>query len=317
MLYYGDNFWQVWVIFGIAGSMLILTTVQPANFRKLARRISHTLLAKTIHKPSGFNLRVGMTNHEVYAELHRKTAGETEQEVKFLLSPDHSEGVKTLVKRAIDIFGVNMIGPALEVVEANERYAVIKKTRLYNYDGDLRKDIIYYLTGINDEGYYFVHAIEDPTLPDEGTMPKGDTHHLERLVDYINRTADGFKRLQGDVLYKFQYIDSSADNIYEPYYKVRLTENVNTSRPKYKLTRPLDEPVLEPIQLGNHLIYHTGHTWGQDGYEIILGTKVIMKHPQHKDVTLDIPRGHAAILTHQRSRNVEVPDTRIVRSNYD
>ena len=297
-------------------SFVFLTIVQPTGARYLIRRLRRRLLSISLHKPSGFNLVMGMTNKQVYRELHRKTSGETAQEVQFLLSPDQERSTNRMLNQAESIFNRVMKVPTLEVVEANDKYAIVKKTKLYNNSGHISKDEIHYLTGINDEGYYFVHAIKDPEPPLDRarTWPKGYRTKLDGLVKYVNREDEGYKRLQGDVLYKFIRISQDGSFI--------SINTLDVSGTKYSTElKPLDLPVLTPLKLGNHEVYYTGNyisLSGKDGgYWGIIGTKVIMKHNQHKDVVMEIPDGHCMVLTHQRSREIKLPDNKISKINFD
>lgn len=306
----GESLGIVLVAWGIAISLVVLCIAQPVNLKRIPVWLNNIILANTMHKPSGFNLAVGMTNKQIYNELHRKTSGETEQEVKFLLSTDHSPTSIHAIDRATKIFGKGqIIGPALEVVDANERYALIKKTHMRGagtQSSPIQNDEIYYLTGINDEGYYFVHAVDLRQIVQD--LKRSST--LSELVDYTNRKDEGYERLQGDVLYRF--IDIKL-NIIKDYEYTLNGRTYSTSH-----ARPLDDPILSPIRLGNHEVYYTGNYVSHPNHTVILGTKIIMKHPQHADVVLDIPEGKAALLTHQRGRDVVLPDSMTQRvSNFD
>ncbi len=61
----------------------------------------------------------------------------------------------------------------------------------------LKTDRTYFLTGINDEGSYFVHPLDHESIKNYWQFG-----NFKKLMDFVNKTTDGFIRTQGDVLIK-------------------------------------------------------------------------------------------------------------------
>src|SRR5690348_11754903 len=95
-----------------------------------------------------FNLKKGLKNEEIYAELKRiGVSGETKQEVQLFLKPGENHVDKKN-------------SPLHSIILSNENYAVIRKTtNSIDQFGSYNQTHEYFLTGINDEKQYFVRPI--------------------------------------------------------------------------------------------------------------------------------------------------------------
>ena len=123
-----------------------------------------------------FNLKNGMKDSEIYSELMGKIQGESLEQVQAFYYPKDNP---TITKPE----------PLHQVIKSNGKYAIIKK------NWDVMGFTKYYISGINDEGTYFVHE-----LPKYADVEKLS---LEEILADINLQESEFERIQGDLLIKF------------------------------------------------------------------------------------------------------------------
>lgn len=179
-----------------------------------------------------FNLKQGMKNGEILAELRGRTAGEHEQELMLLyrevseFSESESKEKDSITdtdlyaedgRQAIPIFDHENEQPRkqlqresiprnnLEVEREWPRhnYALLRKTLSYYEVGEIGKErayrhaVDYYLAGINDEGSYFLRPLQ-------GITQDKTCGSLDELLGWLNKEDVGYtKRIQGDVVIQF------------------------------------------------------------------------------------------------------------------
>lgn len=125
------------------------------------------------------NLKLGMRDNEIYDEVKGKISGENTAQVMDFLKPSNADvGEKP--------------NPLHEIIKIGNGYALIMKYKNLFDDGGL------YLTGINDEKRYFIHKLENEMKERAMKEELGD------IVAFLNKTDDGFIRIQGDLLLKME-----------------------------------------------------------------------------------------------------------------
>lgn len=234
-----------------------------------------------------FGLKEGMTAAEILAELRGRVSGETQLE-------------------ALSVFTENKdpeyAPPTHEIVlkDDTNHAMLLKREVSRDWFGKLTVTNRYFLTGINDEGMYFVHEI-NLTGP-QALRPAGrgspEKPNLESILAWINRGDQGFShRIQGDIL--MQYISTEQIQIDTGYGSAHLMGVLNLSQNLHKNHPP------NSIQLGNHRVSTDGtiYAGGFDGILAVVGSKLIIQHPQHALIEKDIPKNHVVILAGQRGRN--------------
>ena len=179
-----------------------------------------------------FNLKQGMKNGEILAELRGRTAGEHEQEL-MLLYHEVSEFSESDSKEKdsttdTDLYAENgrQVIPIFDhenqpLREQHQResrprnnfevvrqwpghnYALLRKTLSYYEVGENGKErayrhaVNYYLAGINDEGSYFLRPLQG--IPQDKTGSS-----LDELLGWLNKEDVGYtKRIQGDIVIQF------------------------------------------------------------------------------------------------------------------
>jgi len=168
-----------------------------------------------------FSLRKGMKPDAILNELNGKVSGETRQLYQAFREP---------AKRHATILG-DPLHKVIGTGTANgQKYAIIEKInthssldRVYTKsieDGkqyevgkvkSIKTDRSYFLSGINDEGTYFVHPMDAECI-----KIYWSTGNMQNVLNRINRTAEGFSRIQGDVLFKeyddYELVRGDADD---------------------------------------------------------------------------------------------------------
>lgn len=240
-----------------------------------------------------FNLQTGMKDESLYAEIRGKVSGETSEQ---MLEFYHPKGTKDCPI------------PLHEVIDSNEKYALIRKnTSIMNRE-------MFFLSGINDEDMYFMHEI-----------PNRISHKsLDEIVNEINLKGLEFERIQGDLLIKFMPLDDK---------RIRVTEH-GVTRTKGMFNKTLDERSLYPRTLTidglatdryGWLMFHRMyyefdsaltifnshrleidplgkilHETNNLGY-VIFGSHLKLKHREHQQVSINIPKNMCAILMAQQT----------------
>ena len=191
-----------------------------------------------------------------------------------------------------------------QVIEANDRYAVIKKSATQWNPTE------YYLTGISDEEQYFIHDI-----------PKHlGEKRIEEILDAVNFTSQGFMRIQGDILLKFVPIENLEireksspryetigfinkkeklipESLYPKEVNLKL-DNTWNSQLFFARTWEFDE------RLGNHkILTEQGKVLhnAEQTQRLVFGKSLTLVHSQHEQVTIKIPGNRVAVLTMQQS----------------
>jgi len=253
-----------------------------------------------------FKLRVGMRDLDVLRELKGKVSGETKQETVKLLAPS---------------VGSEMAH--FEILQATEEYAILRK-----WIGEPKPFVEeYYLSGISDEGKYFMRQLSAEAI----------TKPMDELLQWINRNDELFAiRIQGDVLLQFRSCGNRRINTpiigsWSPLStrldeELRLLENnanfqararipfpvvlnqglirAEYNLPSYNLTSfDLREHHIE-ANLGNHHVTVNGWLFINLPYVVLDGDSFTMQHFEHGLKTIEVPKGHYAILASQRGRTL-------------
>lgn len=336
--------------------------------------------------PIKFNLHKGMKGQEVLAELNGKVSGETRELYQAFAQPGpHHVMNEDPLHRVIADDGkyaiIEKIHTTAKIMHSDGVRQQINEFGVIQYDSSDRpyKTIVtdrsYFLTGINDEGTYFVHPMDEESIKyywKTGSVPE--------TLDVINKVADGYTRMQGDVLVKFipeyeivwedntpivdigmdrfskilkrtpQEIKTEIDREREMMmyslpsrgYGMRSREQTVDTPDKYfeegsdeskefsdkkgffgassltfeeyekEYLKYIDTPMAistpkekrsHPIPLfGNHFLYEgKGQVYEDRGTVLVMGEqKLFLDHNEHKAITINVPLGHAAVLTTQR-----------------
>lgn len=247
-----------------------------------------------------FKLKKGMTEQEILGELKGKVSGETRQEAQLLLKPQ--------IANAKAYF---------EVLEANSTYGIIRK-----YTQTKESTSEYYLTGINDEGKYFMRQLGEEAI----------SRPLDQLMDWVNKTDEGFSmRLQGDVLLKFLHYHNRRhpilpqDSPLSRFRAIELLDRLTEARTRqmllfqgftystgnWSVLGRMDQRITE-LALGNHILSSDGYIFYQGGdYIVVDANELTLQHYEHQIKMQPIPREHFAVLTGQRGRTIQMS----IRSN--
>ena len=218
-----------------------------------------------------FNIRPDMTARQLLSEIKGRIAGENQVAVQEF-------------ERVLNSKGRNLPTLRIKVEKDSAIVQVVKsqQNKLGLLDAYSART---WLMGINDEGTYFAHELEN--------IPKY-TADMGELMDWVNRADEGFtERVQGDILLQFApYSVMKKDG----FIKVQITGDEKHFSPM----------TFEATALGNHdLVLPMGvHTYSNrsERYIVVTGHELTMVHPQHMMRTIQIPRGMAAVLAPQRGR---------------
>ena len=274
-----------------------------------------------IEAPSKMRLHKDMTSADIINEMCGRTSGETRQEIQQIFKDDTIPNSQTqnMIERARKYLGEAMrTVPHLQVLDIGEVdghvYALVRKGILTNAwpSESVHYSSRYFIVGINDEGFYFIHPLESY---------KGIVEYktVKEMVDWMNRKHDGFVgRLQGDVLFKLidaskwkvvlstikSNTDYGADGHELIYYntQLRLYQDPNALRD------------LNEIDLGCHKIMCLGkitretcynHSYNDQlfSYWVIESDQVVLTHPEHEQVKMDIPKNHIMVIAPQDGRS--------------
>jgi len=255
-------------------------------------------------KPRPFGLKKGMKYKEIYNELHYRISGETRGEVIEFFRDDTDIRTRNTMDEMNRIFGKDsIIHSPLEVINDNGKFAIILKSTLSTVRKSIcRTDEKKYISGINDEGEYFVHGLYGYHGDDS----------IDNILDWINRKDEGFtERLQGDILLKFiPYSDIDNNDRYligmpdldHDYVEVHPS---NRTKRQSQLT----------IELGRHilLVRNMAHdcSVGRGRYIIIESDIIEIVHPEHKKTVREIPDNNFAVIANQRGRGGSAGTSRL------
>lgn len=238
-----------------------------------------------------FGIKPGFSAQDLLSEISNRVSGETQEQIEVLEKELKSKGAM------IDSYIDPVRGYALVRIQVKGKDIFKFPTLGY----------LYYLLGINDEGLYFAHEIDASLVP----RFKG----MESLLDWVNRTDEGFcERVQGDILlqyikpqYLFNDLRGKISNLDDPGTMIfREPQNeIDFRIPNMGVFRVRVENTLTNLDIGNHRII-SERAWSQavgDAFVIaVMDREFKVQHPQHGITTIQVPKGHAAILTHQRGR---------------
>jgi len=243
-----------------------------------------------------FNLKEGMTDSLIYNELHGKIQGESTQQVQDFLYPSNLNNKD--IPRPLHI-----------ILKSNNEYALIRKNSSFITAKQ------YYLSGINDEGTYFVHEL--PTIKDIENI------ELEHIVNDVNLGDYEFERIQGDILVKFFSFETIVRQ--ERDYKISRRKFYQKKQQlidiyPWVFTPDQDTHIQYGITTGfrqffetwkttmkiynNHIItVQNGRLYEQAHHRqfAVMGESFTLKHNQHESRTINIPKRHYAVITTQKA----------------
>lgn len=148
-----------------------------------------------------------MIDNQLLEELKGKVSGESTPLLQAFIEPRDRQIRSETVP---DENGNQIPRPPIhKVIDVQyyrgEKYALIQKTNTYRMDSKIQYDKEYFLSGINDEGWYFVHAINKEDS--ENYWSKGFQYMMER----VNKEHLGYERIQGDILFKCVGTDANYE----------------------------------------------------------------------------------------------------------
>ena len=262
-----------------------------------------------------FGLTKGMTGRDIVTILKGHVSGETAQE----LVPFFAES---------EIPFKESDPQEREVLESNDDYALLarrRKTHAMVNDADGKphkgKEITFsmskYMSGINDEGKYFLHEVD---------MAPRTVQTLDQMNDWMNRIDQGYvSRVQGDILYQYLLKSTNMQIIIQPNYSGYFVNRryVSSSEQKTFETKiylfpngmqaqmnpSLSPNITNSIQIGNHRLSTDGTILVSQTSEpeiIVDGKWAILQHGQHGLKKEEIPDGHLLLLAPQRGRQMSV-----------
>lgn len=285
-----------------------------------------------MRKVEKFGLRGTMTNDEIVAELHGRVSGETAEEI----APFFSKPLAGLEWR--DAQQAERL-----VLEEDGEHALLARfsRTLDPILGKFPVDKVeYWLSGVTDEGTYFLHPITQRPVTRSGLVAPT----LDAIVAWVNRTDQGFSgRVQGDMLIKFEAHPVQTfggetvrarprwtPELQNPPQDPRASsgrvqtawtwDSTNWQTRGYTLegTGSGDRLSLNPadrnlqpsksVRLGNHRLSTDGWCFvdQQSGFVVVDGDDLILQHPEHARVERKIPKGHYAVVAPQRGRAITV-----------
>lgn len=258
-----------------------------------------------------FNLHQGMKAKEIVKELRGKIAGESRMETVVLLMSWENNPIFQTDKLELK--------NRVEIVSDNGKYALLLEYKLHG--GNIMS--IFWLTGINDEGTYFLRPLEG--------IPEQTLRDFDKILSWLDKKDMGFTRIQGDILVGF--IAEVNDHVHSkcaslpcfPDYK--LSERKSFRLPPndshrewtdwYHMHAYAKQTNADRWGNGNRGINFGEHRITTDGLIltpnqerlfaleplVIVGQQFVMKHPEHGTVTVEIPKDHYAVLVSQRGRD--------------
>ena len=265
-----------------------------------------------------FGLHVGMKDLDVIRELTRRSPIRSERTNQTLELFDS-------VRQQVDQKNLGRPVTRLEVVRANGSFAIMRhNSRRRHSDsghqGWLEERSQHYLAGINDERRYFVRALAG--------IQQSELDSIGRTVSWLNRSDQGFTRVQGDVVMKsMPYRGNKArHSTSERYARYRLGLRASKASVLYGRQQSSPRMMLEglssdwsrPIRPSSYhnMFYFGEHTLSARGDGILApafsGTRlaeplivdgtneVVLHHPEHETERIEIPEGRYAIVMTQR-----------------
>lgn len=242
-----------------------------------------------------FELKQGMIDQEIYNLLDGKISGEGTEQIQLFMYPRHED-----FKDKPEVLH--------SVIKSNEKYAIIKKAKT------LWSQVQYYLTGINDEGWYFLHDLPNDVQPEKNS--------IDDILKRINFVNDGFERIQGDILLRFidmddlEIIEEATPQFtytFKGFFKKNIVDKKINPISLYPKTVKIQKPFYGMFfdssyyigHIGNHkVLLKNGKSLHRPGNNSILifGESFSLKHNEHRFVEYDIPKRKVALLTMQQSR---------------
>lgn len=236
---------------------------------------------------------------------------------------------KKAIESAVDQLGKESYKIILNDKE-NNYWLILKRT--ITMVADLSKftvtvDHNYYLSGFNDDGKYFITQLERMPMHVLSTaLYKND---VTNVVEWMNKADMGFKRIQGDILYRIVDLGKVKKDKAEAkeHYLVSLCDHLELT-----LSKDDNAKNVMPDDFGDHKIkagvgmfkaevkiWEPNQVYeytnkmadryeeANDEYRIVSGaSNLILEHPQHKTEELKT-ENKTVILTHQRGKNISRP----------
>lgn len=266
-----------------------------------------------MQKAIKFNLKKGMKDDVLLKALQGKISGETRQEIQQFMSRSMEDETiheilliedkyaivlkrerkdilipsLPLQKKETSNTPTRVFSPALPMISKEETHT-IEKTESINE---------YYLAGINDEGYYFLHPLEGF---ETHFMPHNRFPTMKEVLAWVNREDEGyFGRIQGDMVYKYAHRGERLSGTSRQFCKVVLGRHT-ISADQIIFNARTKTVIVDNDQ--------------SDG----ASSQTVIYHPEHGVKTIDIPRHHQLVITGQRGRDIELDESKgIAVSGFD
>ena len=247
-------------------------------------------------------LKIGMIDKQIYDILDGNVSGEGTEQIQEFFS------CRELVhKDKPDVLH--------EVIKANDKYAVIERKKSFFSTPAV------FLSGINDEGKYFIKQIQNHLLTDI---------EVDAILDDINRVSEGYERVQGDLLVKalpltlatgmimtrkikhnilIKTLYSIEKTLYPTYFKFYVdgvNRPPNWFAPLKRINDYADavQNIGTNMMFGNHkVVVENGEAYANytQRLVIVIGNKVTIYHQEHKTTELVIPKQMCLMFTVQKS----------------
>ncbi len=284
-----------------------------------------------------FDLFQGLSEHELIRALgERGITGDTKLEIFNLFNKIEDQQLESNPNVILE--GMGRVLQVVVLGEVSETggiagsicpsmnkstYAVIKHNKWKRFRTGTKidgKDLYlcslhassYYIAGINDEGKYFLRPLN--LLPAELL----ESLKLPDILDWLNRRDQGFRRLQGDLLVRFYPIEGNRLNDKEmgKGFRYRIPDVFEGQLTHEYFARlhsglsDIIQPGVSANSLGDHSIIVETNANVSRAFPnftlqeplIVDGEKIVLSHPQHASVTLEIPKGHYVAICSQRGR---------------
>lgn len=270
-----------------------------------------------------FRLKKGMKDNVLLVELRGKTSGETQQEIQqFMtksedLSPTHEvllveDQYAIILKRelkhriiqptqtpqptqTIDTSYEQILKPHAPI---QTKEIIVEETKEQEPTHEEKLTNRYFLAGINDEGYYFIHRLDGF---EEQFLVTNRFPTMKQVLAWVNREDQGyFGRIQGDMVYKYMHVNERHQRTSNEFCKVVLGRHMITS---------------DQIAFDNTT--KTILVWHNDNNGTGARADAVISHPEHGVKTIEIPRNHQLVITGQRGRDIEFDESKGVAAGFD
>lgn len=263
-----------------------------------------------------FRLKKGTKDDILLKELRGKTSGETQQEIQQFMtttdeiSPTHEvllveDQYAIILKKDIKHtlitptptptpntdLSYEQIMKGCAPIQTKETITEIKQEEKPTTKQELVNK--YYLAGINDEGYYFIHRLDGF---EEQFLVTNRFPTMKTILAWVNREDQGyFGRIQGDMVYKFAHRSERLHFTSREFCKVYLGSHQITA---------------DAIVFDNNS--KTVLVWNDESNGA--HSQAVLYHREHGVKTIDIPRHHQIVITGQRGRDIEFDESKGIAS---